>query len=80
MVFKFVEWRLKKSNSIPRRFYEFFIRTSVFFTDEALTVMDETCTILEWALVADDNGDNTKLKSTFAFGTKGSPSIAEADD
>ena len=51
-----------------------------FFTHEALTVMDETCTVLEWALVADDNGDNTKLKSTFAFGTKGSPSIAEADD
>ena len=51
-----------------------------FFTDEALTVMDETCTVLEWALVADDNGDNTKLKSTFAFGTKGSPGIAEADD
>ena len=42
--------------------------------------MDECCTILEWALVADDNGDNTKLKTTFAFGTKGSPGIAEADD
>ena len=51
-----------------------------YFTDDALTVMDECCTILEWALVADDNGDNTKLKTTFAFGTKGSPGIAEADD
>ena len=51
-----------------------------YFTDDALTVMDECCTILEWALVADDNGDNTKLKTTFAFGTKGNSDIAEADD
>ena len=51
-----------------------------YFTDDALTVMDECCTILEWALVEDDNGDKTKLKTTFAFGTKGSAGIAEADD
>ena len=51
-----------------------------FFTDAAKTVMDETCTILEWALQADDNGDNTQLKTTFAFGTKGNSDIAEADD
>jgi len=51
-----------------------------FFTDEALAVLDETCTILEWALVNDGNGDATKLKSTFAFGTKGDPSIAVEDD
>ena len=50
-----------------------------FFTDDALTVMDECCTRLEWALVADDNGDNTKLKTTFAFGTKGA-GTSEADD
>ena len=50
------------------------------FTDEALTVMDECCTVLEWALQADGNGDNTQLKTTFAFGTKGDPNIAEADD
>ena len=53
---------------------------SHFFTDNAITVMDECCTILQWALQADGNGDNTQLKTTFAFGTKGSPSIAEADD
>ena len=41
-----------------------------FFTAEALTVMDECCTVLEWALVG-----NTGLKTT--FGTTG---IAEADD
>ena len=46
-----------------------------FFTAEALTVMDECCTVLEWALVG-----NTGLKTTFAFGTKGNPDIAEADD
>lgn len=51
-----------------------------YFHAEALTVMDECCTILEWALVADERGDNTKLKTTFAFGTKGTSSIAEADD
>ena len=50
------------------------------FTDEALTVMDETCTVLEWALQADGNGDNTQLKTTFAFGTKGTADIAAADD
>ena len=50
------------------------------FTDEALTVMDECCTVLEWALQADGNGDNTQLKTTFAFGTKGTAGIAEADD
>ena len=53
---------------------------SHFFTAEALTVWDETCTTLQWALVADANGDNTKLKVTFDFGTKGTPGIAEADD
>ncbi len=50
------------------------------FTNDALTVMDECCTILEWALTADDDGKNTKLKTTFAFGTKGNSDIAEADD
>ena len=44
---------------------------SHFFTTEALAVWDETCTTLQWALVADGNGDNTKLKVTFDFGTKG---------
>ena len=53
---------------------------SYFFTDNALTVMDETCTVLEWALVADGNGDNTQLKTTFAFGTKGTANISAADD
>ena len=47
-----------------------------FFTSEAQAVMNETCTLLQWALVA----NNTELKTTFAFGTKGTPDIAEADD
>lgn len=53
---------------------------SHFFTTEALTVWDECCTGLQWALLADDNGHNTKLKVTFDFGTKGTSDIAEADD
>lgn len=53
---------------------------SHFFTTEALAVWAETCTTLKWALLSDANGDNTKLKVTFDFGTKGDPSIAEADD
>jgi hypothetical protein len=52
---------------------------SHFFTDAALTVMDECCTNLQWALVTDELNENTKLKYTMAFGTKGG-NIAEADD
>jgi len=50
-----------------------------FFTDEALAVIDECCTNVQWALVADDNGDNTQLKYTFDFGTKGA-GTAPGDD
>lgn len=50
---------------------------SHFFTTEALAVWDETCTTLQWALLADGNGDNTKLKVTFDFGIKGNVSPEE---
>ena len=50
-----------------------------FFTTEALAIWDECCTNLQWALVADENSSNTKLKVTFAFGTKGG-NISAADD
>lgn len=50
-----------------------------YFTTEAQTVFDECCTNLQWALVNDDNGDATKLKVTFDFGTKGG-NIPAADD
>jgi len=53
---------------------------SHFFTADALAVWDECCTTLQWALMADGNGDNTMLKVTFDFGTKGTPNLAEADD
>ena len=46
-----------------------------FFSDAGLAVFDECCTELQWAVV-----DNQKLKYTMAFGTKGDPGIAEADD
>lgn len=50
-----------------------------YFTTDALAVWDETCTQIQWALVNDDNGDASKLKVTFAFGTKGN-NIAAGDD
>lgn len=52
---------------------------SFIFTDEALAVINETCTQLEWALVNDGDGNATQLKKTFAFGTKGG-NISAADD
>lgn len=51
-----------------------------FFTDEALTVMNECCTVLAWELITDSRGDKTGLKTTFAFGTKGTPGLAGEDD
>jgi hypothetical protein len=52
---------------------------SYFYTTDALSVWETNCTNLQWALVADGNGDNTKLKITFDFGTKGGQ-IDPADD
>ena len=52
---------------------------NLFIPTALQTIFDECCTTLQWALVADGNGDNTKLKVTFDFGTKG-PGTAEADD
>jgi hypothetical protein len=46
-----------------------------FFSDAAIAVFDECCTELQWAVV-----DNQKLKYTMAFGTKGDPTIGEAND
>ena len=48
---------------------------SFFYTANALAVFDECCTELQWSVV-----DSQKLKYTMAFGTKGTPGIAEADD
>lgn len=55
------------------------VAKSHFFTTAALAVWDETCTTIQWVLVKDGNGDNTKLKVTFDFGTKGGQ-IDPADD
>lgn len=52
---------------------------SFYFTDDAITVFNETCTQLQWALVNDDNGDATKLKVTYAFGSKGGNIAADSD-
>jgi len=48
---------------------------SFFLTSAALTVFDECCTELQWAVV-----DNTKLKYTMTFGTKGTSDINASDD
>ena len=48
---------------------------SFFLTTAALTVFDECCTELQWAAV-----DNTKLKYTMTFGTKGTSDINASDD
>jgi hypothetical protein len=50
-----------------------------FFTTDAITIFDETCTELQWAVINDARGDATSLKWTMAFGTKGTDT-AEADD
>lgn len=41
-----------------------------FMPPELLVIFNECMTNLEWALVADDNGKNTKLKATFDFGIR----------
>lgn len=51
-----------------------------YFTDRALAVFDTWCTNLQWALVADEDGNNTKLKYTYDFGTRGSDMDSPDDD
>ena len=46
-----------------------------FYTAQAQTVINECCTEIQWQVV-----DNTKLKYTMTFGTKGTPDISEEDD
>jgi len=50
-----------------------------YFTADAITIFDETCTELQWEVINDSRGDATSLKWTMAFGTKGT-GTAEADD
>ena len=50
-----------------------------FYKTAALTVFDECCTTLQWALANDDNGDATRLKMTYDFGTKGA-GVTTAND
>ena len=52
---------------------------NLFLPSALQTIFDECCTTLQWALVADGDGNNTKLKVTFDFGTKG-PGTAADDD
>jgi len=50
-----------------------------FFTADAITIFDETCTELQWEVINDARGDATSLKWTMTFGTKGTDT-PEADD
>ena len=50
-----------------------------YFTTDAITIFDETCTELQWQVISDARGDATSLKWTMSFGTKGT-GTAEADD
>ena len=49
------------------------------YTAAALAVFDECSTTIQWALVADGNGDNTGFKVTLDFGTKGAGTDGPAD-
>jgi len=49
------------------------------YSTEALAVYNECATTIQWALVADGDGNNTGLKVTIDFGTKGAGTDA-ADD
>ena len=51
-----------------------------FLSTELQTIHNECCTTLQYGLKADGNGDNTILKVTFDFGTKGSATQVAADD
>jgi hypothetical protein len=51
-----------------------------FLSTELQTIHNECCTNLQYGLKADANGDNTILKVTFDFGTKGGASQVAADD
>jgi hypothetical protein len=53
---------------------------AAFYTANALTVFDECCTEIQWALVNDSLNRATRLKYTMTFGTKGTADISEADD
>ena len=48
---------------------------SWFFTPSALTVFDECCTELQWAVI-----DNQKLKYTMTFGIKEDRNVEDGND
>ena len=50
---------------------------NLFLPSALQTIFDECCTTLQWALVKDEIGRNTKLKVTFDFGLKGGVPLEE---
>ena len=71
--------QVAESDASPTVFADVTAAKNAFLPADLQTIFDECCTNLQWALVEDENGNNTKLKVTFDFGTKGG-NIAEADD
>jgi hypothetical protein len=54
----------------PRVFSTLSEAKSYFMPPQLLEIFNECMTNLKWALVADENGDMTKLKVTFDFGIR----------
>jgi hypothetical protein len=52
----------------PKVFRDISEAKAYFMPPELLVIFNECITNLQWALVSNDNGGNTKLKVTFDFG------------
>lgn len=70
----------ESSDISPTIFADVTEARNAFHPAELQTVFDECCTNLQFALMADENGNNTKFKVTFDFGTKGDPNQRPEDD
>ena len=56
--------------SSPKVFSNLAEAQSYFMPPELMVIFNECMTTLRWALVQDENSNNTKLKVTFDFGIK----------
>ena len=56
--------------SSPKVFIDLVEAQTYFMPPELMIIFNECMTNLQWALVQDENGNNTKLKVTFDFGIK----------
>jgi|TARA_R110000823_G_scaffold214437_1_gene344285 hypothetical protein len=56
--------------SSPKVFSDLVEAQTYFMPPELMVIFNECMTTLRWALVQDENSNNTKLKVTFDFGIK----------